>query len=476
MFKYKTHILIVWILTGVFATVTPNNAADLPDACQIELIAPQWAGRTLKLVCYFDGSRYTQDTVRLSADGRGMFRSQLPYPEGLYMIHLDSLHFFDFLMADDQQFTITVDTTDFTHNNRISGARQSEALQAYTAFMADRHRDLRVLYDEFKKVYPDSAHRARTDARLDSLNAVVKQYREALYRDFSGAWVAAFVRGLDAVNTGPYPMPQSLEQRFLERQYQKKHFFDNIDLQDLRFWYTGYFTQKIEQYLSTVVEPEPDTIAAAASWLVAQTLGDSICSRLMLGRLMNYALGNPIMGLENMWARLAEDYYFCEQPVYCPDSAFMQRLRSEYGHVRYNRIGMKAHDLALQDSAGQPVRLYDLAAPYTLVYFFEPDCGFCKKITPRIYHEIFAKYRDRGLDVACVCMLNNRDEWLDYIRSNGFTDWHNLWDPDRTSEFWRYYDTSTTPGIFLTDSTHTIIAKKLDVESLDRLLTTIFKQ
>ena len=58
----------------------------------------------------------------------------------------------------------------------------------------------------------------------------------------------------------------------------------------------------------------------------------------------------------------------------------------------------------------------------------------------------------------------------DYIEKNKLQDWTNAWDPDRESYYWTFYDTSTTPGVYLLDKDKKIIAKKIDAESLDRIL------
>ncbi|MCQ2207733.1 MAG: hypothetical protein MJZ02_05890, partial [Paludibacteraceae bacterium] len=50
-------------------------------------------------------------------------------------------------------------------------------------------------------------------------------------------------------------------------------------------------------------------------------------------------------------------------------------------------------------------------------------------------------------------------------------DWVNVWDPDRESYFWEFYDASVTPGIYLIESkTGKIIAKKIDMPTLGMIL------
>ena len=443
------------------------------DGLKIEINAPQWGNQRLQLVSYYNDGRYTQDTLRLSASGTGVFRSDLRYPEGLYMIYLDSVRFFDLLLADDQTFSVTVDPADFISGNRVEGSVQTEAFLSYSRFLAGAHRERTGLFNEFNRLKTEGKNTEEVTARMDSLNNRVIAFQDTFFETCGDQWVARFFKGLSPAAPGPYPAPRTMEEAIEESLYRKYHFFDPIDLQDPRFWYTNYFPKKIEQYITGVVEQIPDSIAKAASWLVEQAMGDSICGRMMLGKLMNYALSNDMMGLENVWARLAEDYYFKEL-VYTPDSVFLERLKADYRNIRNNRIGMQGQNLTLQDNTGREIQLYDLTGKLTLLYFFEPDCGFCKKTTPRLY-EVYMKYKDKGLSVACICTTNHRKEWLNFIDEQGLSDWYNLWDPEFVSAFWQYYDTSTTPGVYVLDESHRIIAKKLDVDSLDRLFSMILK-
>ena len=42
----------------------------------------------------------------------------------------------------------------------------------------------------------------------------------------------------------------------------------------------------------------------------------------------------------------------------------------------------------------------------------------------------------------------------------------NVWDPNRESYYWYYFNTSTTPMVYVMDENHKIFAKKIDVDTL----------
>lgn len=456
------------------------SAKAAEDPFRIEIEAPQLKNRSLVLCNYFNGRNYTQDSIKLSDEGKGAFTKPQLLHEGLYLIYVDSLKYFDFLLSDDQIFKITIDTTDFLRNNVIEGAVQSEAFQEYAKFISSKQRERHHLVEEMKTLQAEEPKKKKDiekkdrqieeiKGKIETLNDEVLAYQASFKEKHQGQWVEMFFKGLDPIESGPHPVPQNREEAIAEFEYQKYHYFDNIDVADSRFWYTNYYPQKVDMYFKQQVENIPDSLAKAASWLVGKTVNDSISFRMTLSKLTNFAVRSEIMGMENVWAKLAEDYYLKGLATWA-DSAFMANIESEYRKIRYNRIGMKAPNLMLQDSTGKAVQLYDLAKKATLLYFFEPSCGHCKKTTPRIHDELYKKYHDQGFEVACIYTMTDKNEWMKFIEDHQLKDWNNLWDPERTSYYWQFYDTSVTPGIYLLDEKKDIVAKKLDVESLDRLI------
>ncbi|GHT08142.1 hypothetical protein FACS189432_08360 [Bacteroidia bacterium] len=457
----------------VFTSAFSANDND-KDNVRIEVSAPQLPEREIFLCAYFNGSVYKQDSVVLSAQGEGILHKNEHYPEGQYLIQLrEDLHV-DFLLADDQTFSLSIDTSDLILQTKITGAKQTEALLAYMQFLNGEQKKRQKIVGDFQALPEKQRNLDAAKAQLAVLNENVDKYQTDLHSRFKGEWVSLFLRSVDPVTTGPYPSPKTPEEYDEEFYYQKYHYFDNVNLQDSRFWRTNYFPQRIITYMEKQIEQDPDTLANAASRLVAKTLGDSLCFYLMAEKLFRYSTGSNIMGMENIWMKLLEDYYH-KGLIQWSDSAVREDIEFEYLKARYNRIGMIAHDLELLNADGKTFHLYDLGKKYTLLYFFEPDCGRCVKTTPEIYEKIYKKYTGKGLDVVAVYIYNNKAQWLDFIKNNHLEgeNWHNLWDPEHRSTYYRYYDTSSTPGIYVLDENKKIIAKKIDVETLDKIFNRL---
>lgn len=465
--KSKFFIILLFVIAW--------SSDALCDSLRISIAAPQLKNSELALCAYFNGKVYKKDSLQLSDQGIGTFIQDKKLDQGLYMIYVDSTKYFDVLLSDDQVLQVEIDTTDFIGKNKVSGASQSVAFAEYVRFLSGKQKERMKLFDQGKALQAENKDFSEISEKLEVLNKEVQSFQDDFFARHKDQWVMLFFKGLEPP-TGPYPSPKTQDEAKEEFYYLKDHYFDNIDLLDKRFWYTNYFPQKIESYLQNQVESIPDSLANAASRLVAKTMKDTTCYQLMLSKLTNYALQSNIMGMENVWAKLAEDYYLKGLASWA-DTAFLSDIRSEYNKVRYNRIGMKAKDLPLQDSLNRKVQLYNLGSEYTLLVFYEPSCGHCKKEIPVFYDKLYKKYAGKGLDVACVYMPVDKKEWLKFVNEHHLhgPHWHNLWDPNRTSYYWEFYNTATTPSIYVLDKDKKIIAKRLNDETLDQLLGDLLK-
>ncbi len=440
------------------------------DGLHIDIKAPQLKGKQLTLCNYYEGTSYKLDSCIISGSGSGIIRKNKPLHEGLYLIYVSPTKHFDLLLADDQIFQLTIDTANF-FNNKIKGASQSEAFLEYTRFLSGKQKEQTDLLDRQKQLLKENKNTQAIETQLVDLNAAVADFQHVFFQNHKNEWVGTFLESVTPVE-GPFPYPKNPEEKKLQFDFMKVHFFDHVNLQDSRFWHTNFFPQRITTYLQQCVEFVPDSLANAAIRLVEKTQGDSTCFRMMLNSLTMNALQSTIMGMENIWAKLAEDYFLKPGMTPWADSTFLANIRSEYTHVRFNRIGMTAQNILLTDTTGTQTWLYDACKKYTLLYFFEPSCGHCKETTPAV-HDLYLKYKEKGFEVIAIYMLTDQAEWRQFTNENHLSDWINLWDPDRVSYFWQYYDTSSTPALFLMDENKKIIAKDLDVNSLDKFLARL---
>ena len=173
--------------------------------------------------------------------------------------------------------------------------------------------------------------------------------------------------------------------------------------------------------------------------------------------------------MDKVFLDIAKNYYLSGKADWV-DSTFLSKLRDRVRKIEPNIIGEKAHDLKpMELPNGAFTSLYKVDADYTILVFWDPGCGHCKKAMPKI-KKIHDKFKNKGVEVFAVCTITDTAEWKKFIREKNLEDFINVIDRYNLSHFRDYYDIYSTPVIYLLDKDKKILAKRIDPEQLDELL------
>ena len=173
------------------------------------------------------------------------------------------------------------------------------------------------------------------------------------------------------------------------------------------------------------------------------------------------------MGHDAVVVKLADDIYLSGKADWV-SAEFREDLKKQVDLIRPNLIGKKAQNLIMDSYKGIFVSLYDVEKDFTILYFWEPDCGHCKEATPKL-KAYYDKAKNEGVEIFSVCTTSDRDKWEKYISENKLT-WINGWDPERRTNFSYYYNVQSTPMVYILDRNKTIIAKKIGVEDIQSFI------
>ena len=141
--------------------------------------------------------------------------------------------------------------------------------------------------------------------------------------------------------------------------------------------------------------------------------------------------------------------------------------------------GNIAPNVAMQTFDPQPkkVTLHGIQSDYTVLFFWAPDCGHCKKSMPEMI-SFYDEYKSQGVEVFAVCTkaYNKLKDCTDAIEERNMGRWLNLVDPYMRSRYKQIYDIQVTPIIYILDKDKEIIAKKLGAEQLKEVMKQIIKR
>jgi thiol-disulfide isomerase/thioredoxin len=423
---------------------------------------------------------YVKDTVKVNDKGIGVFSGQEALPGGIYLFYLPTGKFFDVLINREQHFSVECDTVDFYKTMKIKGALEPQLFLDLQLFMEEKGSSSNVLKNQLKSVENDSVQKKLITDQMEAISQEVEQYWTEIETKHKGTFVATFVKAFQEVKIPEFEWPANTvnPDSVLQAKriwYLKDHYFDNMDLSDSRLIRTPFFHHKLEKYYNQVLIPIPDTVINQSIRLIERARPNAEMFRYMVQFIFNFTNNSQIMGMDAAMVALGEKYYLSGQATWTTEE-FIKNLRTRIQDLKPTLLGKTSQDLKMEGLHGEFYRLHEVNALITILVFYEPDCGHCKKEIPHLYKEVFEPYRNKGVQFFAVYNLNDRQKWEEFVTEHGLLDWINVYDPNNLTRFRNYYDIKTTPMIYVLDRNKKIIAKRIDSEQLPTFLDRTLSQ
>jgi thiol-disulfide isomerase/thioredoxin len=298
----------------------------------------------------------------------------------------------------------------------------------------------------------------------------MRNYLNDVINENKSNFLSVLVKAMLPVEIPEFKIPDLIHNKDSARwvmryNYNTLHFFDNIDLTDDRLLRTPILQARLEAYFKHDPIQFPDSIKRKIDFVLKKSAPNHKVFQYVSVYLFNYYRESQIMGHDAIMVKLADDIYLSGKADWTTIE-FREDLRKQVELLRNNLIGMKAKDLVMDSYKDVFVSLYDVDKRFTILYFWEPNCGHCKEATPKLkaYYDK-EKMKADDIEVFSVCTISDKELWKKYIEENKLN-WINGWDPQRRTNYDFYYNIQSTPMIYILDRNKRIIAKKLSVDDI----------
>ena len=409
---------------------------------------------------HFGDQRYLKDTSTVGEDGTFRFQGASALTPGIYFLY-NAQYYIEFI-AGEPEFTLKTTKDGGYSTLEVEGSAENELFKQFQLGMIAIQQKKQSLNASLA----EAANRVDSTAIFTSireLDTEASTFRQELATANEGSFVSEIIYLMERPEVPEFDIEDELERSRTRYNYYKDHYFDHINLGNPGLLRTPILIKAVNEYLDEVIIQHPDTITAELDWIISQVEGDAESYRFWMVTLFTKYQQSTIMGMDAVMIYLAQNYYL-NGKVDWVDEESIKKLADEVSFIKPNLLGNDAPPLKVLDTLERPLDLRNVKADYTILYFYDPDCGHCKKKTPvllDVYHEL----KEEGVEVMAVCTVTDTDKWKKYIREIGL-DWINAADPYYRSNFRRDYNVRSTPTIFVVDKDKQIIAKKLDVDQL----------
>ena len=481
------------LLLLVFTLAFCNNAGLFAQH-NIQITMPAFAGDTLILGHYFRESLIIQDSAILNSKGQGEFSGKNTLPAGLYLVYLPNKNRFDLLIDKNQKFSIYSDTSDLARKTKITGDTENLLFYQYQKYIADQ----RDKAGELQKSLGTASGKDSVEIKksIDAISKEVFDYVTNLVDSNKETFLSKFLISLKEVEVPDPPRDSNgvVTDSTFQLRYFKTHYFDYFNLSDVRLLRTPFYEKKLTYYLDNLIIPLPDTIFKEVDNFIQLSRADTFLFKYMLTTLFNYYANSKYLAMDAVYAYIAEKYYIPEASW--SDKKFIEDLSSRVTKIKPLLIGKPAPDIqlvrvaddhflmAVEDTSlkknpyvGEFFNLRNITANYILLYFWEADCGHCKKSIPEL-HAIYERLKSKGLSVIAVHMLSGipgKEKWVDFIAANNLYGWINAWNPYDFS-YREIYDVNSSNILYLFDRDKNILAKHISPEQAEQIINEEIKK
>jgi len=461
----------------IFSTVSAISFCQLKSGYEIGITIRELQDSSIFLAYHLGDKQYIKDTITLDKAGHGTTKGTEELPHGIYMVVLPGRKYFEILISNDQNFSLSCSYSDYSNTLTFSGSDENSAFVDYQKkwFVLQQQSAAISKRAQLNKQNIDSLPVLTSLQKAHEEN--MKKYLKNVISDIKENLLATLVKALLPIDVPEINLPEGTKNPdsvrwIINYNYNKDHFFDNIDLTDERLLRTPILHARLNAFFSNVVIQSPDSINKEIDRVIDKCISNYKVFQYISVFLFNHFRESEIMGHDAVIVKLADDIYLSGKADWV-SKEFKDDLRKQVELIRPNLIGKKGQNLIMDSHRGIFVSLYDIEKECTILYFWEPDCGHCKESTPKL-KEYYEKAKTENIEIFAVCTTSEKQKWQKYIDDNKLT-WINGWDPERQSHFDYYYNVQSTPMVYILDRNKKIIAKKLAVENIESFLNNYRK-
>ena len=446
-----------FILLGIFVVITLHLANAQGHDISVKINDVKDAEFIVGY--HFGKQRLVHDTVVVDPQGLVTITGKDNLPPGVYFLYSSNLYF-EFLV-NEQNFTLSLDATSPYQSMKVERSPENELFRDFQLKMGDYQRKQRSIVDSLSKSSGQDSINLRNE--YSQLAAEMSAVRQTMVENNKGSFFSDFISLMIGINV---PDMDSIvdegNRKLAQYEYYRDHYLDLVSNPE-RLMRTPVIHDYVMKYFNDLVIPQADSTILAIDDFLERMDDQPVAFRYWLVTLFNQYQESKIMGMDAVTVHLAEKYYLSGKADWVTEES-KEDIRKEMRFIKPNLIGNPAPDMRLVDTLLNPLPIQKITNPFIVLYFYDPDCGVCRKKTP-ILKDAYADLKSEGAEVLAISTITELDKWKEYIRKNDLN-WLNGGDPQGRSNFRVDYNVRSTPKVFVLGPERTIIAKSLDVSQL----------
>lgn len=268
---------------------------------------------------------------------------------------------------------------------------------------------------------------------------------------------------------------RTIEEEKSQASYEILHYWDSFDFDDTaRIHRPDITEQAFVDFINILPKYDSVTIRNSIENMLQQAqLQDSTNNvyRHLL-KLSDHYLYDPNSPFRNEELYIPVMEYILQARL--SDDATKQRTEFNLKMILKNRLGRVASDVTYTIANGSSSNLYAIESPYTILYFYNPDCNACKEATAflKTSKRINELLQNRKLSILGVYTDADLTLWKKHLNEMP-SNWIVGYDKGQQIEKRKSYELRAIPSLYLLDKDKRVLLKDANASDIQKFLLRI---
>ena len=471
--------------------------AQLGQAQNLNFTADNVKDSTVYLARYYGPKLYYADTTVVK-NGKFSFDGS-KQEAGLFAVIMPNGKYFEMIIDGEDVDMHIKDPENFIGGMTVNKSVNNKVFYNYIKFMQKNKEQGSALNEKYTKAAEGSDEKAAIRKEMVALNEKVAEYQKKLVAENPKRFIGVMVKMSIDIELPEPPKDANgviTDSNFVYHYY-VDHYWDNVDFSDPRIVKAPIFHNKLDKFFSKrVLIQIPDSIAIHAKKLIDKTDQLDQSNKVfqyIVHHVTNKYETSQIMGMDKVFCFMAQNYY-------CPPNNLAYWVTEENTTKICERAekvcrtspGSFAPMLILPDTSDVNwINSHSFDSDYTVIYFWDPTCGHCKKVTPKLQTLYDKKFKERNVEIYAVAKATGDDfeKWKKFICDHELTFTNvgltksvfdeatenptNLLRNKTNIQSLNYadtYDVYSTPRIYIIDKNKNILFKQISIGQLEEII------
>jgi hypothetical protein len=240
-------------VSALLSLVSAFSFSQLKNGYEIDITVRGLQDSSVFLAYHFGDKQYIKDTIKLSKAGHAIVSGKEVLPQGIYMIVLPGKKYFEILISKDQNFSLECSYTDYFNTLKFTGSDENSAFLEYQKKWMSLQQQASALAKRVQNNKQNSDSLKILSVKQKTQEENMKSYLRSIINSNNGNLLAVLVKALLPIDVPEFSVPTMVQNRDSVRwirnyNYNKDHFFDNLDLTDERLLRTPILQSRLNTF------------------------------------------------------------------------------------------------------------------------------------------------------------------------------------------------------------------------------------